>query len=186
MTAWHGLWFVLPVRRGKGLTFQFQSFSCGYAVCSGRFLAWISWSVSGAMVSEGCLIVGDYSLHFCAWSQLASYFWWAFVLLGLDCGCCFLLPSFASWSATSFLCMPVCAGIHWSTAVVLDVRLFKHCIKHCKVEFLMRVIAVQIGSLWGAQPSLVLSPAGWQSLSRWGVLVLLLCSLSTDLHPVLL
>ena len=28
----------------------------------------------------------------------------------------------------------------------------------------MRVIAVQIRSLWGAQPSLVLSPAGWQSL----------------------
>ena len=32
MTAGHGLWFVLPVHRGKGLTFQFQSFSCGYAV----------------------------------------------------------------------------------------------------------------------------------------------------------
>ena len=54
-----------------------QSFSCGYAVCSGLFLAGISWSVRGALISEGCL-VGDYSLHFCAWSQLASYFWWAF------------------------------------------------------------------------------------------------------------
>ena len=36
MTAWHGLQFVLPVRRGNGLTFQCQSFSCGYAVCSGH------------------------------------------------------------------------------------------------------------------------------------------------------
>jgi len=39
MPAGHGLWFVLPVHRDKGLTFQFQSFSCGYAVCR------ISWSV---------------------------------------------------------------------------------------------------------------------------------------------
>ena len=58
----HGLWFVLPVRRGKGLTFQFQSVSCGYAVCSGLFLAGIPWSVLGAIVSEGCL-VEEYSLH---------------------------------------------------------------------------------------------------------------------------
>ena len=65
MTAGHGLWFVLPVRRCKGLTFQFQPFSCGYVVCGGLFLAGISWSVRGAIVSEGCL-VGDYSLHFCA------------------------------------------------------------------------------------------------------------------------
>ena len=63
MTTGHGLWFVLPVRRGKGLTIQFQSVSCGYAVCSGRFLAGISWSVRGAIVSEGCL-VRDLSLHF--------------------------------------------------------------------------------------------------------------------------
>ena len=55
MTAGHGLWFVLPVLRGKGLTFQFQSFSCGYAVCSGLFLAEISWSVRGTIVSDGCL-----------------------------------------------------------------------------------------------------------------------------------
>ena len=65
MTAGHVLWFVLPVCRGKGLTFQFQSVSCGYADCSGLFLAGISWSVRGAIVSEGCL-VGEYSLHFCA------------------------------------------------------------------------------------------------------------------------
>ena len=30
--------------------------------------------------------------------------------------------------------MPVCAGIHSSTAVVLDVRLFKLCIKFRKVQ----------------------------------------------------
>ena len=47
----------------------------------GLFLAGISWSVHGAIVSEGCR-VGDYSLHFCAWSRLASCFWWAFLLLG--------------------------------------------------------------------------------------------------------
>ena len=81
MTAWHELWFVLPVHSDKGLTFQCQSFSCGYSVCSGLFLAEISWSVGGAIVSEGCL-VGEHSLHFCAWCQLASYFWWAFLLLG--------------------------------------------------------------------------------------------------------
>ena len=83
MTAGDGLWFVLPVRRGKGLTFQFQSFSCGYAVCSGLFLARISWSVRGDS-KEGCL-VGDYSLHFCAWCQLASCFLWAFLLPGVLC-----------------------------------------------------------------------------------------------------
>ena len=38
MTAGHGLWFVLPVRRDKGLTFQCNSFPCGYAVDT--------WSVS--------------------------------------------------------------------------------------------------------------------------------------------
>jgi len=65
MTAGHGLWFVLPVVRGKWLTFQCQSFSCGYTVCSGLFLAGISFSVRGAIVSEGCL-VGDYSLNVCA------------------------------------------------------------------------------------------------------------------------
>ena len=81
MAAGDGLWFVLPVRRGKGLTFQFQSFSCGYAVCSGLFLAGISWSVRGDS-KEGCL-VGDYSLHFCAWCQLASCFLWAFLLPGV-------------------------------------------------------------------------------------------------------
>ena len=32
MTAGQRLWFVLPVRRGKGLTFQCQSCSCGYTV----------------------------------------------------------------------------------------------------------------------------------------------------------
>ena len=74
MTAGHRLWFVLPVRRGKGLSFQCQSFACGRAVCSGLFLAGISWSVRGAILNEGCL-GGDYSLHFCAWSQLASCFW---------------------------------------------------------------------------------------------------------------
>ena len=52
MTAGHGLWFVLTVRMGKGLTFQFQSFSCGYVVCSGLFLAGISRSVRGAIVSN--------------------------------------------------------------------------------------------------------------------------------------
>ena len=65
MTAELGLRFVLPVRRGKGLTVQCQSFSCGFAVYNGLFLAGISWSVRGAIVSEGCL-VGVYSLHFCA------------------------------------------------------------------------------------------------------------------------
>ena len=65
MTAGHGLWFVIPVRKGKGLIFQCQFFSCGYAVCSGLFLAGISWSVRGVIVSEGCF-VGDYSLHLCA------------------------------------------------------------------------------------------------------------------------
>ena len=63
MTAGHVLWLVLPVRRGKGLTFQFQYFSCGYAVCSPLFLAGMSWSVRGAIVIEGYL-VGDYSLHY--------------------------------------------------------------------------------------------------------------------------
>ena len=58
MTAGHGLWFVLPVRSGKRLTFQFQSFSSGYAVYSGLFLAGIAWSVRGAIVSEGCLVGG--------------------------------------------------------------------------------------------------------------------------------
>ena len=109
--------------QGQRADFQCQSFSCGYTVCSGLFLAGISWSVRGAIISEGCL-VGEYSLYFCAWSQLASCFWWVFLLLG---------NSFASWSATSFPCMLVCAGIHWSTAVVLDVRLFKLCIKFQKV-----------------------------------------------------
>jgi len=52
MTAGHGLWFVLTVCMGKGLTFQFQSFSCGYVVCSGLFLAGISRSVRGAIVSN--------------------------------------------------------------------------------------------------------------------------------------
>ena len=47
MTAGHGLWFVLPVRRGKWLTFQCQSFSSGYAVCSGLFLTGVSRSVRG-------------------------------------------------------------------------------------------------------------------------------------------
>ena len=65
MTAGHGLWFVLPVLRGNGLTFQCQSFSCGFAVCSALFLAGIPWSVCGAIVSEVCL-VGDHSLHVCA------------------------------------------------------------------------------------------------------------------------
>ena len=68
MTTGHVLWFVLSVRRVKGLTFQFQSFSCGYEVCSGLFLAGISLSVRGAIVSEGCL-VGDYSLHFCVFAS---------------------------------------------------------------------------------------------------------------------
>ena len=77
MTAGHGLWFVLQVRRGKGLTFQCQSFKCGI----GLFLAGVSRSVRGSIVSEGCL-VGDYSLHFCVWSQLASCFWWACLLIG--------------------------------------------------------------------------------------------------------
>ena len=64
MTAGHGLLFVLPVRRGKELTFQLQSFSCGYAVCSGLFLAGISWSVRGVIVSEGCLVVEvDHTHH---------------------------------------------------------------------------------------------------------------------------
>ena len=58
MTAGHVLWFVLPVRRGKRLTFQFQSFSSGFAVYSGLFLAGIAWSVRGAIVSEGCLVGG--------------------------------------------------------------------------------------------------------------------------------
>ena len=39
MPAGHGMWFVFPVRRGKGLTCQ--SFPCGSAVCSGLFLAGI-------------------------------------------------------------------------------------------------------------------------------------------------
>ena len=65
----------------KGWLFQCQSFSCGYVVCSGLFLAGTSWSVRGTIVSEGCF-VGDYSLYFCAWSQLASCFWWACLLLG--------------------------------------------------------------------------------------------------------
>ena len=76
MAAGHGLWFVLPVRKGKWLTFQCQSFFMCFAVCSGLFLAGISWYVRGAIVREWCL-VGDYGLHFCAWSQLASCFWWA-------------------------------------------------------------------------------------------------------------
>ena len=49
---------------------------------------------------------------------------------------CFLVTKFGFWmlllaslSATLFPCIPVCAGIHRSTAVVLDVRLFKLCIK---------------------------------------------------------
>ena len=62
MTAGHGMWLALPVHRGKGLAFQCQSFSCGFAVCSGLFLAGISWSFRGAIVSEGCL-VEDYSLQ---------------------------------------------------------------------------------------------------------------------------
>ena len=61
MTAGHGLWFVLQVRKGKGLTVQCQSFheaTQSAVACGG-----ISWSVRGAIVSEGCL-VGDYSLHY--------------------------------------------------------------------------------------------------------------------------
>ena len=65
MTEGYGLWFVLPVRMGEGLTFQCQSVSCGYAVCNGLFLAGISWFVRDGIVNgEGLL--GDYSLHFCA------------------------------------------------------------------------------------------------------------------------
>ena len=60
---------------------QCQSFPCGFAVYSGLFLAGISWSVRGTTVGEGCL-VGEYSLHFCAWNQLSSCFWWAFLLPG--------------------------------------------------------------------------------------------------------
>ena len=32
------------------------SFSRGYAVCNGLFLAGIAWSVRGAIVSDGCLL----------------------------------------------------------------------------------------------------------------------------------
>ena len=40
------------VHRGKGLTLLWQSFSCGCVVCSGLFLAGISWSVRSAIVGE--------------------------------------------------------------------------------------------------------------------------------------
>ena len=67
---------------------------------------------------------------------------------------CFLPPYFASWSTTSFLCMPVCAGIHWITAVVLDVRLlilefvldFVRC---CVYGFLIAVLTMSLWQ-WGA------------------------------------
>ena len=95
----------------------------------------MSWSVRGAIIGEGCL-VGDYSLHFCAWSQLASCFWWAIF---------FFVTKFEFWLlllASLFYqlighfvspCMPVYAGIHWSTAVVLDVRLFILFTRLCKL-----------------------------------------------------
>ena len=65
--------------QGQRTEFSIPIFSCGYAVCSGLLLAGISRSVLSA-ISEGCL-VGEYSLHFCALGQLASCFWWAFLLL---------------------------------------------------------------------------------------------------------
>ena len=61
MTTGHGLWFVLPVRRGKWLTFQCNLFH----VAKQSAEAGISWSVRGVIVSEGCL-AGDYTLHLCA------------------------------------------------------------------------------------------------------------------------
>ena len=84
---WRGHWLQ---DKGCSLCFQSagskgwlqcQSFPCGFAVYSGLFLAGISWSVRGTTVGEGCL-VGEYSLHFCAWNQLSSCFWWAFLLPG--------------------------------------------------------------------------------------------------------
>ena len=53
------LWFVLSVRRGKWLTLLCQSFSCGYVVCIGLFLAGISMSVRGTIVGEGNLVGGS-------------------------------------------------------------------------------------------------------------------------------
>ena len=105
---------MLPVHRGKGLTFLCQYFSCGYVVCSGLFLAGKSWSVREAKVGEGNL-VGDYSLN-CLSLKPASLLILmnVFVLdnLVFILGCCFLLPSFTSCSATPFPCVPVCSGIH--------------------------------------------------------------------------
>ena len=89
---------VLPVHRGKGLTCLCQSFSCGYVVCSGLFLAGISWSVREAKEVEGNL-VGDYSLHLlCLKSASLLILMSVFVLdnLVFILGCCFLLPSFTS------------------------------------------------------------------------------------------
>jgi len=38
-------------------------FSCGYAICSALFLAGISWSVRGAIVSEGCPFFLIYNMY---------------------------------------------------------------------------------------------------------------------------
>ena len=113
----------------------------------GLFLAGISWSVRGVIVAEGNL-VGDYSLHFCAWSQLASCFWWASLLLG---------NIVLIWAAaSSFLLLPaerpprfhVCRYVQ----IFIEVRLlflisdclyfvliFERC---CLLDFLMPMIVV--------------------------------------------
>ena len=139
--AAHGLWFVLPVRKGKGLTLLCHFFSCGYLVCSGLFLARISWSVCGAI---GCL-VGDYSLHFCAWSQIASCFWWAFLFLGYLVLIWAAASCFLTLSADPPLCVHVCRYVQVSIEVRL-LFLISDClyfvltfVRCCLVGFLMWV-----------------------------------------------
>ena len=105
-----------------------------------RSLQWpvLSWKIMVCLWSASWWrgLVVDYSLYFCAWRQLASCSWWAYLLLcslALTFGCCFLLPLFASWADTSLSCILVCAGIHWSTSVVLGVRLLMLCTRLCWV-----------------------------------------------------
>ena len=101
MTAAHVLWFVLPVCRGKGLTFQFQSVSCGCAVCSGLNIMVCSWRDSKRRVS--------------CWRIIASCFWWAFLLSNLvwilAAASCF--PLSPADRPLRFHVSSVTAGLQW-------------------------------------------------------------------------
>ena len=105
----HGLWFVLPVPRGKGLIFQSYSISYGYIVC--LVIPVLSRNIAVCSCRESWWRVSCIA-SMSVLEVTVSWFWW------FDFGCCFLRPSFASWPPSYFPCTPVCACIHWNTAVL--------------------------------------------------------------------